>query len=97
MGLDWLRPRRLYANRQCCSTCSLLTHHLAEEQHDGSVFIGSVNFDRGPSCAERRASAAAGSGSDAGADAEGSQLHALVRPCRMGVYLTRASFTVLLH
>ncbi len=25
---------------------------MAEEQHDGGVFIGSVNFDRGPSCPE---------------------------------------------
>ncbi len=25
---------------------------MAEEQHDGGVFIGSVNLDRGPSCAE---------------------------------------------
>jgi hypothetical protein len=53
MGWTWLRPWRLYANRQSCSTCSLPTHHMAEEQHDGGVFIDSVNFDRGPSCAER--------------------------------------------
>jgi hypothetical protein len=26
---------------------------MAEERHDGGVFIGSVNLDRGPSCAER--------------------------------------------
>jgi hypothetical protein len=26
---------------------------MAEEQNDGGVFIGSVNLDRGPSCAER--------------------------------------------
>jgi hypothetical protein len=25
---------------------------MAEEQHDGGVFIGSVNLDRGPPCAE---------------------------------------------
>jgi hypothetical protein len=26
---------------------------MAKEQHDGDVIIGSVNFDRGPSCAEQ--------------------------------------------
>ena len=29
---------------------------MAEEQHDGGVFIGNVNLDRGPSCAERNSS-----------------------------------------
>src|SRR5438477_7205946 len=28
-------PRRWYANRQSCSSCSLPTHHMAEEQQDG--------------------------------------------------------------
>src|SRR6266496_406087 len=48
-------PRRFYANRHSCSTRSLPTHYMAEEQHDGGVFIGSVSLDCGPSCAERLA------------------------------------------
>lgn len=33
---------------------------MAEQPHDGCVFIGSVNLDRGPSCAERRSHRLAG-------------------------------------